>query len=102
LRAFWRFITQLPATGLGVFDGGSLEHSAGTKARQLANQLSAKQRGRSRASQAQPGPKFDTERGRTPKHPHFLFLSQREEGRPHARDQTFHQRPERHAPWCRH
>jgi NTE family protein len=41
LRAFWRFITQPPATGLAFFDGGSLTHSAGTAARQLANQLSA-------------------------------------------------------------
>jgi NTE family protein len=41
LRAFWRFITQPPAAGLGFFDGGSLTRSAGTTARQLANQLSA-------------------------------------------------------------
>jgi NTE family protein len=41
LRAFWRFITQPPATGLGFFDSGSLAHSAGTAARQWANQLSA-------------------------------------------------------------
>jgi NTE family protein len=41
LRTFWRFITQSPATGLGFFDGGSLTHSVGTAARQLANQLSA-------------------------------------------------------------
>ena len=41
LRAFWRFITQPPATGLAFFDGGPLTHSAGTTARQLANQLSA-------------------------------------------------------------
>jgi NTE family protein len=41
LRAFWRFITQSPATGFGFLDGGSLTHSVGTTARQLANQLSA-------------------------------------------------------------
>jgi NTE family protein len=41
LREFWRFVTQPLPTGLGVFDGGSLIHSAGTSARQLANQLSA-------------------------------------------------------------
>ena len=38
LRAFWRFITQPP---LSFFDAGPLTHSAGTMARQLANQLSA-------------------------------------------------------------
>jgi NTE family protein len=41
LRAFWRFITQPPAPGLGFFDSGLPTHSAGTMARQLANQLSA-------------------------------------------------------------
>jgi NTE family protein len=41
LRAFWRFITQPPATGLGFFSGGSFTQSAGTAARQMANQLSA-------------------------------------------------------------
>src|SRR5580658_2300221 len=40
LRAFWRFITQPLATGLSFFDGGTLTHSAGTAARQFANQLS--------------------------------------------------------------
>ncbi|HUB97624.1 MAG TPA: DUF3734 domain-containing protein [Stellaceae bacterium] len=40
LRTFWRFITQ-PQQGFGFFDGGSLIHSGGTAARQLANQLSA-------------------------------------------------------------
>jgi NTE family protein len=41
LRAFWHFITQPPATGLGFFNGGLFTQSAGTAARQLANQLSA-------------------------------------------------------------
>ena len=41
LRAFWRFVTQPPASGFGFFDGGSLARSSGTTARQLANQLSA-------------------------------------------------------------
>src|ERR1700735_5089414 len=33
LRAFWRFITQPPATGLGFFNGGALTHPGGTGAR---------------------------------------------------------------------
>jgi NTE family protein len=41
LRAFWRYITQPPATGLGFFNGGPFTRSAGTAARQMANQMSA-------------------------------------------------------------
>jgi NTE family protein len=41
LRAFWHYITQPPATGLGFFSGGPFARSAGTAARQMANQMSA-------------------------------------------------------------
>lgn len=41
LRAFWNFITPPPTAGLDLFDVGALAESAGTAARQLANQLSA-------------------------------------------------------------